>query len=123
LQAGKQERCHPMSQQAKPDDYIIATGEAHSVRDVVELAFAAAGLDWRRHVEIDRRYLRPTEVDALRGDASKARDLLGWQPRVSFAQLIEMMVGHDIEVAWRERIAHQAGFVEPARGAAVAASD
>ena len=61
-----------MLQQEKSDDYVIATGEAHSVRDLVELSFAAAGLDWRRHVEVDRRYFRPTEVDALRGDPTKA---------------------------------------------------
>jgi GDPmannose 4,6-dehydratase len=73
-----------MLRQEKPDDYVIATGEAHSVRDFVELAFAAAGLDWRLHVEVDRRYFRPTEVDALRGDPTKARSILGWEPRVPF---------------------------------------
>jgi GDPmannose 4,6-dehydratase len=112
-----------MLQHEKPGEYIIATGEAHSVRDFVELAFAAAGLDWRRHVEIDRWYFRPTEVDALRGDATKARDILGWEPRVSFPELVKMMVEHDIELARRERTAHQAGFAEPARGAAIAGSD
>src|SRR5712691_4200261 len=112
-----------MLQQEKPDDYIIATGEAHSVRDLVELAFAAAGLDWRRHVEVDRRYFRPTEVDALRGDPTKARGVLGWEPRVSFAELVEMMVEHDIDLAQRERTVAQAGFTDPARGAAIAGSD
>ena len=112
-----------MLQQERPDDYIIATGESHTVRDLVEVAFAAAGLDWRRHVEIDRRYMRPTEVDALRGDATKARRVLGWQPRVAFAELIEIMVRRDIDLARREGAARQAGFVDPARGAAVAASD
>jgi GDPmannose 4,6-dehydratase len=112
-----------MLQQERPDDYIIATGEAHSVRDLVELAFATAGLDWRHHVQVDRRYFRPTEVDALLGVPAKARDILGWQPRVSFSQLVKMMVDHDIELARRERTVNQAGFNDPARGAAVAESD
>ena len=73
-----------MLQQQKPDDYVIATGRSHRVRELVELAFAGAGLDWRRHVEVDHRYFRPTEVDALRGDPAKARDALGWAPRVTF---------------------------------------
>jgi GDPmannose 4,6-dehydratase len=112
-----------MLQQEKPDDYVIATGEAHSVRDFVELAFAAAGLDWRLHVEVDRRYFRPTEVDALRGDPIKARGILGWEPRVPFAELVEMMVRHDIDLARRERTVNQAGFADPARGAATAGSN
>jgi len=112
-----------MLQQDRPDDYVIATAEAHSVRDFVELAFAAAGLDWRRHVEIDGRYFRPTEVDALRGDPTKAREVLGWQPRVTFSGLIKMMVEHDIELARRERTVNQAGFADPARGAAIARGD
>src|SRR3981189_839618 len=74
-----------MLQQRRPDDYIVATGEAHSVRNFVELAFETAGLEWRHHVEVDRRYFRPTEVEALRGDPAKARDVLGWKPRVTFA--------------------------------------
>ena len=81
-----------MLQQPRPDDYVVATGETHSVSDFVELAFAEAGLDWRRYVEIDSRYLRPTEVDELRGDASKAREVLRWQPRVPFVELVKMMV-------------------------------
>lgn len=112
-----------MLQQQKPDDYVIATGEAHSVRELVELAFATARLDWRRHVEVDQWYFRPTEVDALRGDARRARDVLGWKPRVTFPELVNMMVEHDIELARRERTMHQAGFVDPARGAAMAGSD
>jgi hypothetical protein len=88
-----------MLQQEEPDDYIIATGEADSVRDFVELVFETAGFEWRRHVEVDRRYFRPTEVDALRGDHSKARRVLGWGPRVSFAELVKMMVDHDIDLA------------------------
>jgi GDPmannose 4,6-dehydratase len=109
-----------MLQQQHPDDYIVATGEARSVREFVELAFAAAGLDWRRHVEIDPRYFRPTEVDALRGDPTKARRVLGWEPRVTFSELVNMMVEHDIELARRERAVHEAGFADPARGAAIA---
>jgi GDPmannose 4,6-dehydratase len=112
-----------MLQQMQPDDYVIATGEAHSVRDLVEIAFAAAGLDWRPHVEIDRRYFRPTEVDALRGDPTKARSALGWAPRVTFRELVKMMVEHDIDLARRERAINEAGFVDPTRGAATAASD
>src|SRR3984893_7362443 len=92
-----------MLQQQNPDDYVIATGKAHCVRDLVELAFAAAGLNWQRHIEVDRRYFRPTEVDALCGDPAKARDVLGWKPRVSFPELVKMMVEHDIELARRER--------------------
>jgi len=112
-----------MLQQMQPDDYVIATGEAHSVRDLVEIAFAAAGLDWRPHVEIDRRYFRPTEVDALRGDPTKARSALGWAPRVTFRELVKMMVERDIDLARRERAINEAGFVDPTRGAATAASD
>ena len=76
-----------------------------------------------RHVEVDRRYFRPSEVDALRGDATKARDILGWEPRVSFAELVTMMVEHDIELARREQTVNKAGFADPARGAAIAGSD
>jgi GDPmannose 4,6-dehydratase len=112
-----------MLQQQNPDDYVIATGKAHCVRELVELAFAAAGLDWRPHVEVDPRYFRPTEVDALCGDPTKARDVLGWKPRVTFPELVKMMVEHDIELARRERTVNQAGFTDTARGAAVAGRD
>jgi len=112
-----------MLQQPKPNDYVVATGKAHSVRELVEIAFAAAGLDWRRYVTIDRRYFRPTEVDALRGDPAKARQVLGWEPRVGFAELVKMMVEHDIELARRELAVSQAGFFDPTRGAATAGSD
>ena len=112
-----------MLQQKQPDDYVIATGEARSVRDLVELAFAAVGLDWHRHVEIDPRYFRPTEVDALRGDPTKARSALGWAPRVTFRELVKMMVEHDIDLARRERAINEAGFLDPTRGAATAAGD
>jgi GDPmannose 4,6-dehydratase len=86
-----------MLQQATPDDYVIATGEAHSVREVLDVAFGALGLDWKPHVEIDPRYFRPTEVDHLCGDATKARAALGWKPKVHFRELIEMMVRSDEE--------------------------
>jgi len=112
-----------MLQQQRPDDYVVATGEARSVRELVELAFAAAGLNWRRHVEVDRRYFRPTEVDALCGDTTKVRTVLGWEPRVAFSELVSMMVEHDIELARRERAVHQAGFFDPARGAAIAGNE
>jgi GDPmannose 4,6-dehydratase len=112
-----------MMQQEKPDDYVIATGKSHSVRDLVEVAFAAAGLDWQRHVEVDDRYFRPTEVDELCGNPAKAHRVLGWEPRVTFPELVKMMVEHDVELARRERTVNQAGFANPARGAAMAASD
>jgi len=85
-----------MLQQDEPGDYVIGTGESHTVREFVETAFAAAGLDWREHVRIDPRYYRPAEVDDLRADVSKARRVLGWAPRVSFRELVRMMVEADI---------------------------
>jgi GDPmannose 4,6-dehydratase len=85
-----------MLQADAPDDFVIATGETHSVREFVELAFDRAGLDWERHVEIDPRYFRPSEVDVLLGDASKARRILGWSPTVTFAQLVALMVDADV---------------------------
>jgi len=84
-----------MLQQDQPDDYVIATGEAHSVREALDVAFGTLGLDWQKFVEIDPRYYRPTEVDHLCGDASKAKAKLGWQPKVRFKELIEMMVKSD----------------------------
>jgi len=84
-----------MLQQAQPDDYVIATGESHSVREVLDISFGTLGLDLKAHVEIDPRYYRPTEVDHLLGDASKAREKLGWKPKVRFHELIEMMVKSD----------------------------
>jgi len=87
-----------MMQQPEPDDYVLATGETHSVREFVELAFEYAGLDWKKHVEIDPRYFRPAEVDLLLGDATKARTKLGWQPKVTFQELVRMMVDADIEL-------------------------
>jgi len=86
-----------MLQPPAPDDYVIATGEAHSVRELLQTAFAVVGLDWRGHVRQDPALLRPAEVDHLVGDASKARDVLGWMPRVAFPELVEMMVRADLE--------------------------
>ncbi|MFL5308002.1 MAG: GDP-mannose 4,6-dehydratase [Polyangia bacterium] len=86
-----------MLQQPKPDDYVVATGESHSVREVLEISFGALDLDWNKYVEIDPRYFRPTEVDHLHGDPGKAQRVLGWKPKVSFKQLIEMMVRADEE--------------------------
>lgn len=86
-----------MLQQEEPDDYVIATGVSHSVREFVEMAFSSVGLDWRDHVKMDERFMRPAEVPELRGDASKARDRLGWSPETSFEELVEMMVKSDLE--------------------------
>jgi GDPmannose 4,6-dehydratase len=85
-----------MLQQDQPDDYVIGTGEAHSVRDFVELAFAHANLDWREFVEVDPRYFRPAEVDYLLADPSKARTILGWEPTVTFPELVALMVDADL---------------------------
>jgi GDPmannose 4,6-dehydratase len=91
-----------MLQENEPDDYVIATGETHSVKEFLALAFERAGLDWKAYVESDARHLRPTEVDVLLGDASKAKKSLGWEPKVSFSALVEMMVDADMELAKRE---------------------
>jgi GDPmannose 4,6-dehydratase len=106
-----------MLQHDTPDDYVVATGASFSVRQFVEAAFAYAGLDWEQHVRIDPRYYRPSEVDALCGDATKARSILGWQPTVSFTQLVEMMVDADTELARQERTLQRGGHELPLRGA------
>ncbi len=85
-----------MLQADVPDDYVVATGETHTVREFVELAFGRLGLDWKKHVEVDPRYFRPTEVDLLIGDPSKARALLGWEPKVRFEELVRLMVDADL---------------------------
>ena len=87
-----------MLQQPEAGDFVIATGETHSVREFVECAFAYAGLDWKKYVEIDPRYLRPAELDILQGDASKARRVLGWEPKVRFQELVRLMVDADIKL-------------------------
>lgn len=85
-----------MLQQPEPDDYVIATNEAHSIRECLELAFARVGLEWERHVEVDPRHCRPTDVDLLMGDYSRAKTRLGWEPKTKFKDLIEMMVDSDL---------------------------
>ena len=82
---------------AGPDDFVLATGETHSVRDFLDEAFGCADLDWNDYVSIDERYFRPAEVDALLGNAAKAKEKLGWEPTVRFQELVRMMVNHDRE--------------------------
>jgi GDPmannose 4,6-dehydratase len=87
-----------MLQQDKPDDYVVATGETHSIREFLDLAFGQANLDWKKHVEIDPRYYRPAEVDFLMGDYSKAKKKLGWEPRTKFPELVKLMVQADMQL-------------------------
>lgn len=98
-----------MMQQDEPDDYVIATGESHSVREFAEQVFGKMGLEYKQYVEIDARYFRPAEVNYLLGDASKAREKLGWTPKVSFVQLIDMMIAADLELARKEKTLIEAG--------------
>jgi GDPmannose 4,6-dehydratase len=107
-----------MLQQDRPDDYVIATGEAHTVRDFLDTAAERLDLDWRRYVELDPRYLRRTEVDHLLGDARKARRALGWRPKCGFRELVTMMVDADLKLASREALLLKNGHVVPARGVA-----
>ncbi len=102
-----------MMQAAEPDDYVLATGETHSVREFLDLAFSRVDLDWKKYVEMDPRYLRPAEVDLLLGDATRAQKKLGWKPKVTFPELVRMMVDHDLELARVERA------MADARGSAV----
>jgi GDPmannose 4,6-dehydratase len=95
------EAMHLMLQQEQPDDYIVATGEKHSVREFLELAFGHVGLHWEDHVVSDPRFMRPAEVDYLIGDASKAREELGWRPRTDFKTLVGMMVDNDLKATRR----------------------
>jgi GDPmannose 4,6-dehydratase len=99
-----------MLQQDEPDDFVIATGETHSVREFLEKVFQKLDLDIEKYVAIDSRYFRPTEVDVLLGDATKARKKLGWTPKVSFEQLVDMMVASDLEIAKKERTLADAGY-------------
>ena len=96
-----------MLQQDKPDDYVIATGESHSVREFLDQVFGHLDLDWHDYVEIDPRYFRPSEVDHLEGDASKARRVLKWKPKVTFEELVRMMVDADMRLAEREKILNE----------------
>ncbi|MGE5609044.1 MAG: GDP-mannose 4,6-dehydratase [Bacillota bacterium] len=93
-----------MLQQDKPDDYVIATGETHSIREFLDETFALLNLDWQKYVQVNPRYFRPAEVDLLLGDATKARQAIGWQPKVSFKQLVKMMVDSDMQLAQREQL-------------------
>jgi len=93
-----------MLQQDNPDDYVVATGESHSVREFVDEVFSYLELDWQKYVEIDRRYFRPSEVDYLQGDASKAKKVLKWEPKVTFKELARMMTDADMEIAENEKI-------------------
>jgi len=86
-----------MLQQDKPDDYVIATGETHTVREFVELAFKYAGLDWKKYVRVDKTFYRPAEVNILLGNYGKAKRILGWKPKVTFKELVRMMVKADLE--------------------------
>ena len=100
-----------MLQQDKPDDYVIATGKTVSIREFLTLAFSRLGLNWQDHVAIDTRYLRPTEVDILCGDASKAKANLGWTPEIDLPQLVAMMIDHDSEIARREKLVSEVSQV------------
>ena len=91
-----------MLQQEEPDDYVVATGETHSVRELLEEAFSYVGLDWRKHLEIDTRYHRPAEVDLLIGDPTKAKRILGWEAKTKFKDLVRVMVDADMETAQQE---------------------
>jgi len=102
-----------MLQQEEPDDYVVATGETHSVRELLEEAFSYAGLDWRTHLEIDRRYYRPAEVDLLIGDATKAQRKLGWEAKTKFRDLVRLMVDADMETA--EKAAHMNSYNNDAK--------
>jgi len=99
-----------MLQQEKPDDYAIATGETHSVREFVEKVFAKLDMDYHDYVEIDPKYFRPTEVDVLLGDSTKAQKTLGWKPKVTFEKLVEMMIATDMEMANKEKTLLDAGY-------------
>ena len=97
-----------MLQQDEPQDYVIATGETHSIHELLEEAFSYAGLDWRQHLEIDQRYYRPAEVDLLIGDSSKAKRKLGWEAKIKFRDLVRLMIDADMEAAKKE--AHMNGY-------------
>lgn len=94
-----------MLQQPEPLDYVVATGKTHSVREFAEAAFDYVGLDWKEHVRVDPRFIRPAEVDFLRGDASKAEVKLRWRPRVHFGELVKMMVKSDLALLSDQKIA------------------
>ena len=99
-----------MLQSERPDDYVISIGETHSVKEFAERVFCKLELDYQDCVAIDPKYYRPTEVDVLLGDSTKARKALGWEPKVGFEQLVDMMVDADLELAKKERILRNAGY-------------
>jgi GDPmannose 4,6-dehydratase len=101
-----------MLQKGEAEDFVLATGKSHSVREMLEVAFSTVGLDWDKYVEIDPKLIRPAEVDHLCGNATKAREKLGWEPEVSFEELVTMMVEADLELVRREEnsFAHSASF-------------
>jgi GDPmannose 4,6-dehydratase len=105
-------------QQEKPGDYVIATGESYSVKEFVQRVFGMLDMDWEQYVLIDPRYFRPTEVEFLHGDPTKARKELGWEPKVSFSELVERMVKHDLELASQEKTLMDAGHLVTPRGKA-----
>lgn len=105
-----------MLQAPQPDDYVVATGEAHSVREFLDTAASILELDWKQFVETDPRYLRPTEVDYLLGDSAKIRNRLGWKPKLGFAELVRLMVDHDLELARQEQTLARAGHKLVVRG-------
>ena len=105
-----------MLQQDSPGDYVVATGESHSVREFLDLAASFVGVNWKSCVAIDPRYFRPTEVDSLQGDASKAHQTLGWKPEISFEELVRSMVESDVELARQEQTLLQAGHQINPRG-------
>jgi len=100
-----------MLQNSEPGDFVVATGEAYSVREFLQEAFSYIGLEWEKYVEIDPSYFRPTEVDYLLGDPSKVKTTLGWQPRTSFRQLVRMMVDSDLRIAEEEKLVYEKNFV------------
>jgi len=105
-----------MLQHDRPDDYVVATGKSYSVQEFAERVFDRLELDWHEHVEIDPRYFRPTEVDSLLGDATKAAEELGWKPKIDLDGLVKRMVGHDLELARQERTLRNAGHSPITRG-------
>ncbi|MEM7233752.1 MAG: GDP-mannose 4,6-dehydratase [Planctomycetota bacterium] len=100
---------HLMLQQTEPDDYVVSTGETHTVRECCDVAFSTLGLDYKEYVRTDKRFLRPAEVDLLIGNSGKARTKLGWEPKLRFEELIREMVEHDAEIAAREAVEETAG--------------
>jgi len=123
IKLGMQDKLYLGNLEAKRDwgyagDYVISTGESHSVREFLDLAGEYSGLDWTRHVETDPRYFRPSEVDHLRGDSSKALSELGWRPKMDFPKLVRLMVEHDLDLAQQERTLAEAGHRVVLRGSA-----